>query len=64
MKNFTTYEAAEYLGLKESTLRDWRCEKRGPRYVKMGKSRNAAVRYRVRDLDAYQDSNTHTPPTL
>lgn len=48
-----TRQAAVYLGgskpFHEGTLRIWRAEKRGPRYLKIGFS----VRYRRSDLDAY-----------
>lgn len=46
---FTTPQAAEYLGLKKSTLDTWRVRGRGPRFRKFG----AAVRYSQADLDKY-----------
>jgi len=48
-----TIEAAEYLGMKETTLETWRSTKRVDLpYCKLG----AAVRYRLADLDAYIES--------
>ena len=44
-----TGEAAEYLGLAESTLEKMRSYGGGPAYAKMGR----AVRYRRADLDLY-----------
>lgn len=41
--------AAEILGLAVQTLRNWRCCRRGPRYVKLGR----AVRYHLEDLDEF-----------
>lgn len=48
----TTPQAAEYIGLHKSTLDTWRCRGEGPRFVKLGR----AVRYRIKDLDAYIES--------
>ena len=45
----TNAEAAEYLGVKASALTKWRCEKRGPAYVKSGNR----VIYLKSDLDAW-----------
>jgi hypothetical protein len=47
-------DAAKYLGVKPSTLADWRSAKRGPDYIKLG----AAVRYRRSALDRFLDANT------
>ena len=45
-------QAAEYLGLKRTTLEAWRCRGGGPRFVKLGR----AVRYRQTDLDEWIES--------
>jgi hypothetical protein len=42
-------EAAKFLGNKVQTLRNWRCQRRGPAYIKLGRS----VRYRIEDLQEY-----------
>lgn len=44
-----TKEVAKILGLKETTLEQWRWAGRGPRYVKAGRS----VRYTKEDLEAF-----------
>ena len=45
----TTKEAAEFLGLKEKTLRIWRMDKKGPNYIRI----NRSIRYRRDDLDEF-----------
>lgn len=47
----TTEEAARRLGVKASTLANWRWRGGGPAYVKVG----GRVRYRLRDLACYLD---------
>jgi hypothetical protein len=42
-------QASKILGVAVQTLRNWRHLRRGPAYVKMGRS----VRYQVKDLEAY-----------
>jgi hypothetical protein len=59
--------AALIAGIPVGTLRRWRHEGRGPRYVKCGASRNAGVRYRVAWLLEYMDpriveTNDTRPP--
>lgn len=52
-------EAAEYLAVSPGTLRVWRCTGRVPLpFVKVGK----AVRYRIRDLEAFVESRTIGAP--
>lgn len=46
----TTKDAANYLGLKKSTLEAWRCHGGGPVFHKFGK----AIRYDQTDLDAFK----------
>ena len=48
-------DAAEYLGVKRSTLEVWACEKRYKlKYIKVGR----LVRYRKSDLDEFLESRT------
>jgi len=42
-------EAAQLLGKRVQTLRNWRSLKRGPAYIKLGRS----VKYRIEDLQEY-----------
>lgn len=53
---FTTKQAAQYLGLKESTLEKWRVIGAGPVFVAL----NRAVRYRESDLLAFIESRVRT----
>lgn len=45
----TPTQAAEMLGVPEGTLSQWRSQRRGPPFVKLGR----LVRYRALDLDRY-----------
>jgi hypothetical protein len=49
--------ASEYLGTAVQTLRNWRNQRRGPAYVKLGRS----VRYLVKDLESYLMKNRIDP---
>lgn len=42
-----SHEVAALLKISPQTLRDWRYQNRGPRYLKLGK----AVRYRPADIN-------------
>jgi hypothetical protein len=35
-KKLNTHEAAAFLGIKPNTLEVWRCQKKGPKYSKLG----------------------------
>jgi len=54
MKLLTTKQAAEFLGLSFNTLNQWRNLKRGPRFIKIGKS----VRYSTDELQGYIEQKT------
>lgn len=43
-------EAASMLGIKPNTLEIWRCKGRGPRFCKMGGTKQSAIRYRSEDV--------------
>jgi excisionase family DNA binding protein len=47
---FTPKQAAEFLGVPEGTLAQWRSQRRGPAFIKL---EGRLVRYRVSDLEAY-----------
>jgi len=49
----TDVEAARILGLAVQTLRNYRCQRRGPNYLKIGKN----VRYRIEDLEKFKNEN-------
>ena len=46
----TPRQAAEFLGVPESTLAQWRSQRRGPPYIKL---ELRLVRYRLSDVEAY-----------
>ena len=48
----TERDASELLGVSMRTLQKWRLQGNGPRFVKLGH----AVRYDVKDLEAYIES--------
>lgn len=54
-------EAARYLGIAEATLRDRVKRGTGPARVKMGRSRQAPVRFRPEDVQAYAAGNVVPP---
>jgi predicted DNA-binding transcriptional regulator AlpA len=49
----TESQAAEILAVKKGTLANWRSERRGPAYVRLGGGR--VIRYRVSDLEAFAE---------
>ena len=51
-----TDEAATLLGLAAKTLRQWRCERKGPACEKRGEGKQARVFYRVSSLAAWSES--------
>jgi hypothetical protein len=57
----TPKEAADYLRRAPKTLEDWRVQKKGPRYHKLGPSKKAAVLYHRSDLDSWMAR--HIVPT-
>ena len=46
-------EAAKFLRLSPQTLRNWRCQCRGPVYIKAGR----AIRYAIGDLRSFMEGN-------
>lgn len=51
------FEVAEYLGVPEKTLTQWRYRGTGPKYSRVGRF----VRYRWLDIDLWVDQNTSDP---
>ena len=49
--------AARILGIAVQTLRNWRHIRKGPAYIKMGRS----VRYQIKDLQEYLDDRRIDP---
>jgi excisionase family DNA binding protein len=50
---YTVDEAAAHLNMSRHTLNKWRSQKRGPRFIRFGKS----VRYRHEDLATFASEN-------
>ncbi len=46
-------EAARILGLAPQTLRNMRCQRRGPNYLKFGR----AIRYQIEDLEDFKKNS-------
>jgi predicted DNA-binding transcriptional regulator AlpA len=57
----TPAEVEIVYGLKPNTLRQWRYEGHGPRYVKTAPGRSGLVMYRRTDIDAWLDACTVQP---
>jgi excisionase family DNA binding protein len=53
----TETEAAEYLGLKAGTLRNWRKDGVGPAYSRLGR----CVRYTAEDLEKFASDRRFNP---
>jgi hypothetical protein len=51
-------QAAEYLGISVYLLQRWRCQLKGPDFVRVGGPNGKAIRYRKSVLDAWIDANT------
>jgi hypothetical protein len=49
--------AAKKIGVAVQTLRNWRHQRRGPAYLKLGRS----VRYRLDDLNKFMENNRIDP---
>lgn len=57
----STPRAAEYMGLSNRTLEEWRRHGKGPRHMKVGR----LVRYDPADLDAFLDTTyVETPDSF
>lgn len=57
--HYTTRQAASRLGVSHRTLEHWRLTGGGPPYLKLG----GAVRYRDRDIQAWEDSRLRESTT-
>jgi predicted DNA-binding transcriptional regulator AlpA len=57
MKNMNDVTAARILNVAPQTLRNWRSSRKGPPYIKLGRS----VRYREEDLAAWIQARRINP---
>ncbi len=53
LRSLATPEAAELLGVRPSVMESWRHTGAGPPFVRLN---HKTVRYRIRDLAAWQES--------
>jgi hypothetical protein len=51
--HLTRKEASDFTGFSVATLAKWATVERGPRFVKLGDSRSARVRYPLSELEAF-----------
>lgn len=57
----TSEQLAKRWNLSPLTLRDWRADKKGPRYVKLGNPTSKSnVLYRVTDVEDFENKRTVT----
>jgi hypothetical protein len=54
LERMNTERAASYLGMRPTTLNNWRIAGKGPRFLRIG----SRVMYRQQDLDAYLETRT------
>lgn len=50
--------AASALGISPVTLKIWRCKGKGPRFIKLGESKQAGVAYDPVEIDAWKAART------
>jgi predicted DNA-binding transcriptional regulator AlpA len=55
----TENEAATVLGVSRGTLSNWRSERRGPAYVRLGGGR--VIRYKLSEIEAFAEAHRVTP---
>ncbi len=55
--NLDDKAAAKSLGMAVQTLRNWRCQRKGPPYIRLGRS----IRYQVKDIEAYKQKKRVDP---
>ena len=59
-RHLSAAQLAERLGCSKATLAMWRCLGRGPRFQKFGDSKQARVRYKQSDVEAWEATNLHS----
>lgn len=58
MSLLTNEETAALLGIKPNTLEIWRCKSKGPRFIKLGREKQSAIRYRGEDVSEWIDQQS------
>lgn len=54
----TNEEAAKRLNIKPNTLEIWRGKGKGPKFIKLGDSKQAPIRYRDTDIDEWLEQQS------
>lgn len=54
VKIISSNDAAALIGVTPATLRFWRCKGKGPRFIKLGQSKQAGVCYDPADIEAWK----------
>lgn len=60
-QKLSTKELAARWGMTVGALENWREQKKGPPYIKLGEWRGARVLYRLEDVLAYEKKKTIKP---
>lgn len=64
VRHLTTEDLAERLGVSPRTVEDWRRHNRGPGYLTVsGPAGKQKVRYRLADVEAWEESHLVVPAT-
>lgn len=64
VRHLTTEELAARLGVRPRTVEDWRLDGTGPPPMRLGKGGpRSPVRYREKDVEAWEESRLVTPGT-
>lgn len=61
VKHLTETELAERLGVHVTTVKQWRQQSRGPAYIKAEGGGGGTVRYRLADVEAWEESRLVKP---
>lgn len=59
-KLLTNVEAAAMLGLQPTTLEIWRTRGKGPKFVKLGSSKQAPIRYNEEEILSWLETQCFT----
>jgi hypothetical protein len=54
--HLNTEQAAEWLGMKANTLKEWRSDRKGPPYMEISPR---CIRYALEDLIKWRDDRRH-----
>jgi len=59
-KMISPEELAAWLQVAPATLERWRARDQGPTWYKLGKTRQAPIRYKTSEVEAFLKANTFT----